>query len=104
METISENKMFGGTQAVYSHRSEACDCDMRVSVFLPPQAKDGPCLAVVWLSGLTCTEENFTVKAGAQRIAAILRWHCIDADTRAAHPATGPPQLDLPFPQTRVAA
>jgi S-formylglutathione hydrolase len=81
METISENKMFGGTQAVYSHRSEACDCDMRVSVFLPPQAKDGPCLAVVWLSGLTCTEENFTVKAGAQRIAAELGLIIIAPDT-----------------------
>lgn len=73
--------MFGGTQAVYSHRSDACDCDMRVSVFLPPQAKDGPCPALVWLSGLTCTEENFTVKAGAQRMAAELGLIIIAPDT-----------------------
>lgn len=73
--------MFGGTQAIYSHRSDACDCDMRVSVFLPPQAKDGPCPALVWLSGLTCTEENFTVKAGAQRIAAELGLIIIAPDT-----------------------
>lgn len=54
---------------------------MRVSVFVPPQAKDGPCPALVWLSGLTCTEENFTVKAGAQRIAAELGLIIIAPDT-----------------------
>jgi len=84
MVAISKNKMFGGTQAVYSHRSEVCDCDMRVSVYLPPQALGNdptPCPAVVWLSGLTCTEDNFTVKAGAQRIAAELGIILIAPDT-----------------------
>lgn len=81
METISENTMFGGTQGVYGHRSEACDCDMRVSVFLPPQAKNGPCPTLIWLSGLTCTEENFTVKAGAQRLASELGFILVAPDT-----------------------
>ncbi len=81
MTLISENKMFGGTQFVYAHRSEACDCDMRVAVYVPPQAKEGPCPAVVWLSGLTCTEDNFTAKAGAQRVAAELGLILIAPDT-----------------------
>ena len=81
MTPISQNKMFGGTQSVYAHRSDACDCDMRVAVYVPPQAKDGPCPAVVWLSGLTCTEDNFTVKAGAQRVAAELGLILIAPDT-----------------------
>ncbi len=81
MTLISQNKMFGGTQFVYLHRSDACDCDMRVAVYLPPQVKDGPCPTVVWLSGLTCTEDNFTVKAGAQRMAAELGLILIAPDT-----------------------
>lgn len=81
MTPISQNKMFGGVQSVYSHRSDANDCDMRVAVYVPPQAKDGPCPAVVWLSGLTCTEDNFTVKAGAQRVAVELGLILIAPDT-----------------------
>lgn len=81
MKPISENKIHGGIQAVYAHTSEACACEMRVSVFVPPQAKDGPCPVVVWLSGLTCTEENFVIKAGAQRIAAELGLILVAPDT-----------------------
>ncbi len=84
MTPISQNKIFGGTQSVYSHRSDANDCDMRVAVYLPPQAlgdNPAPCPAVVWLSGLTCTEENFTVKAGAQRVASELGIILIAPDT-----------------------
>lgn len=81
MTPISQNEIFGGTQAVYSHHSNACNCDMRVAVYLPPQAELGSCPVVVWLSGLTCTEENFTVKAGAQRIAAELGIILIAPDT-----------------------
>ena len=84
MTPISQNKMFGGTQFVYAHRSDANDCDMRVAVYLPPQAlgdNPTPCPAVVWLSGLTCTEENFTAKAGAQRVAAELGLILIAPDT-----------------------
>lgn len=81
MTPTSQNKMFGGTQAVYEHRSDACDCDMTVGVFTPPQAEDGPCPAVIFLSGLTCTEQNFVTKAGAQKIAAELGIILIAPDT-----------------------
>jgi S-formylglutathione hydrolase len=70
IETIAENKCFGGMQGVYSHAAETTACTMRFSVYLPPQAEAGEVPVVYWLSGLTCTEENFTVKAGAQRYAA----------------------------------
>jgi S-formylglutathione hydrolase len=81
MTPISQNKMFGGVQSVYAHRSDACDCEMRVAVYVPPQAEQGPCPALVWLSGLTCTEDNFTTKAGAQRMAAELGMIIIAPDT-----------------------
>jgi S-formylglutathione hydrolase len=67
---ISQNACFGGTVGVYSHPSDACHCTMRFAVFVPPQAKERPVPVVYFLSGLTCTEENFTVKSGAQRYAA----------------------------------
>lgn len=70
LETISEARCFGGIQGVYSHAAEATQCSMRFSVYRPPQAEAGPVPVLYWLSGLTCTEENFTVKAGAQRYAA----------------------------------
>jgi len=79
MKTLSENKMHGGVQAVYEHRSDACNCDMRVAVFTPQGAKSAP--ALIWLSGLTCTEQNFITKAGAQRIAAELGMVIIAPDT-----------------------
>jgi S-formylglutathione hydrolase len=70
LETVSESRCFGGVQGVYSHASEQTGCSMRFSVYRPPQAEAGPVPVLYWLSGLTCTEENFTVKAGAQRYAA----------------------------------
>jgi len=70
MEQISKNRCFGGQQERYSHRSEALNCDMNFSIFLPPQARDGKVPVLYWLSGLTCTDENFVTKAGAQRYAA----------------------------------
>lgn len=79
--TISKNKCFGGTQGVYGHASQETGCDMRFGVFLPPQAKDGRVPVLYWLSGLTCTEENFIIKAGAQRIAAELGIAIVTADT-----------------------
>ena len=81
MKQISENKMFGGTQYVFSHKSAANNCDMRVAVYMPPQAKNGPCPALIWLSGLTCTDENFVTKAGAQRMAAELGIIIVAPDT-----------------------
>ncbi|WP_324504008.1 MULTISPECIES: S-formylglutathione hydrolase [Acidiphilium] len=80
-ETISTQKSFGGTQSVYRHESTETGCPMRFGVFLPPQAADGPVPALYYLAGLTCTEENFVVKAGAQRIAAELGIALIAPDT-----------------------
>lgn len=70
METVSENRCFGGVQGVYSHASDACGCDMTFGLFLPEAARDGPVPVVWYLSGLTCTHENAMVKAGAQQWAA----------------------------------
>ncbi len=67
---VSENKCFNGTQKIISHESRHLNCNMRLSVFLPLQAEREPRPVIFWLSGLTCTEENFTSKAGAQRYAA----------------------------------
>ena len=70
MQTISENKCFGGIQGVYAHASDACGCDMTFGLFLPEEAQDGPVPVLWYLSGLTCTHENAMVKAGAQAWAA----------------------------------
>ena len=72
LELVSESRCFDGRQLVYRHASAACACTMRFAVYLPPAAAKGPVPALYWLSGLTCTEENFSVKAGAQRYAAEL--------------------------------
>lgn len=68
METVSENKCFGGVQGVYTHPSTATGTDMTFGLYLPPG--DGPAPLVWYLSGLTCTHENAMVKAGAQAFAA----------------------------------
>ena len=70
IERIEHRACFGGWQDVYRHRSAVLDCDMRFAVYLPPQAAKGPVPVLYWLSGLTCTEQNFITKAGAQRYAA----------------------------------
>ncbi len=70
MQTVSENKCFGGIQGVYSHASDACGCDMTFGLFLPEAAADHPVPVLWYLSGLTCTHENAMVKAGAQEWAA----------------------------------
>ena len=69
-ERLEHRACFGGWQDVYRHRSAALGCEMSVGVYLPPQAAGGPCPVLYWLSGLTCTEQNFITKAGAQRYAA----------------------------------
>jgi S-formylglutathione hydrolase len=72
-EILSRARCFGGEQRVLRHRSAETGTEMRFAAYLPPQALDGAKVPVVWfLAGLTCTEENFTVKAGAQRVAAEL--------------------------------
>ena len=81
LEQVSEARCFEGRHIVYKHRSAACDCTMRFAVFLPPAAERERVPALYWLSGLTCTEENFSVKAGAQRYAAELGIALIIPDT-----------------------
>ena len=70
MEQIAEHKSFGGRQLRFSHASQVLDCSMHFSVYLPPAAEQGPVPVLYWLSGLTCTDENFVQKAGAQQYAA----------------------------------
>jgi S-formylglutathione hydrolase len=80
-EVVSQSRSFGGTQFVYRHASNETGTPMRLAAFVPPQA-NGSKVPVVWfLSGLTCTEENFTVKAGAQRMASELGLILIAPDT-----------------------
>jgi S-formylglutathione hydrolase len=81
LETISETNCFGGRIGFYRHASRANNCDMQFSVFVPPQAADGNVPVVTFLSGLTCTEENFMVKSGAQRVAAELGIMLVSPDT-----------------------
>lgn len=78
---VSEQLCFGGKQIRYKHQSAALNCEMQFSVFLPPQAGHGKVPAVYWLSGLTCTDENFSSKAGAQRVAAELGLALVMPDT-----------------------
>ena len=70
MEIVSENKCYDGVQGVYTHRSEACQCDMTFGLFLPLEAQHTSVPVLWYLSGLTCTHENAMVKAGAQAWAA----------------------------------
>ena len=70
MQTLSENRCFGGVQGVYSHASDATGCEMTFGLFLPAEARDGPVPVLWYLSGLTCTHENAMIKAGAQGWAA----------------------------------
>lgn len=81
METISEQACFGGTQGFYKHESKAVGGPMRFAVYKPPQAAKGRVPVVTYLAGLTCTEETFTIKAGAQRIAAELGLMLVMPDT-----------------------
>ncbi|MFD2207411.1 S-formylglutathione hydrolase [Kiloniella antarctica] len=82
LELISENKMFGGLQRVYSHVSTVCNGSMRFAIYLPPAALEGKKVPVLtYLSGLTCTEDNVTVKAGAQRISSELGMIFVAPDT-----------------------
>lgn len=81
IETLAAARCFGGTQSVHRHASTETGTPMRFAVFTPPQAATAPAPVLLWLSGLTCTEENFTVKAGAQRIAAALGLMLVMPDT-----------------------
>ena len=70
MEKIEDRGCFGGRQQVWQHASQVLGCNMRFAVYLPPQAETNACPVLYWLSGLTCNEQNFITKAGAQRYAA----------------------------------
>ncbi|RDZ26030.1 S-formylglutathione hydrolase [Lysobacter silvisoli] len=70
MQRIESHASHGGIQDVWQHESAVLDCTMRLGVYLPPQAQQGRCPVLYWLSGLTCSEQNFITKAGAQRYAA----------------------------------
>src|SRR5438046_230003 len=81
LDVVSQSRCFEGIQFTYRHRSSETATVMRFAAFIPPQADQRPVPVVWYLSGLTCTEENFTVKAGAQRIAAELGLLLIAPDT-----------------------
>ena len=81
LATVSESLCFGGVQGIHRHDSKALGCPMRFGVYLPPQARHERVPVLYWLSGLTCTEENFIVKAGAQRVAAELGLAIVVCDT-----------------------
>ena len=70
IEQIGANQSFGGQQLRYKHQSSVLNCEMTFSIYLPPQAKTGSVPVMYWLSGLTCNDENFVQKAGAQQHAA----------------------------------
>jgi S-formylglutathione hydrolase len=70
VETISEHACFGGTQGFYRHQSRVIGLPMKFSVYMPPQAKTGKVPTLFYLAGLTCNEETFPIKAGAQKFAA----------------------------------
>lgn len=82
IENLSQNKSFGGWHKQYNHQSETLNCTMRFAIYLPPEASDDNKVPVLyWLSGLTCTDENFMQKAGAHRIAAELGVAIVAPDT-----------------------
>ncbi|KFN43720.1 S-formylglutathione hydrolase [Arenimonas oryziterrae] len=81
LETLSEQRCFGGAHGVYRHPSAACAGPMRFSVFQPPQVAQGKRPVLYFLAGLTCNEETFMIKAGAQRVAAELGLILVSPDT-----------------------
>lgn len=81
IETISEQRCFGGVQGFYRHISSHCGGPMRFALYLPPQSVAAPCPVLYYLAGLTCTEETATIKAGMQRLAAQLGLALVMPDT-----------------------
>ena len=81
METISEQRCFGGTQGFYRHESQCCAGPMTFAVYAPPQARQAKVPVLIYLAGLTCTAETFPIKCGAQRVAAELGLMLVAPDT-----------------------
>ena len=86
LRVISEHACFDGMQRFLAHASETCHTDMKFSVFEPPQARRGPVPVLYYLAGLTCSEETFMIKAGAQRLAAELGIMLVAPDTSPRSP------------------
>ena len=89
LDTLGEHACFGGTVSFHEHHSSACDGGMRFAVYTPPQAADGPVPVLYYLAGLTCTEETFMIKGGAQRLAA-------EHGMMLVSPDTSPRDADVP--------
>ncbi|MCB1960585.1 MAG: S-formylglutathione hydrolase [Rhodocyclaceae bacterium] len=86
LERIASNKSFGGWHTRYRHHSNSLGCEMVFAIYIPPQAAAAPVPVLYWLSGLTCTDENFMHKAGAQRLAAELGIAIVAPDTSPRGP------------------
>jgi S-formylglutathione hydrolase len=85
VRTLSEHACFGGVQGFYEHGSQAIGLPMRFGVYRPPQAAHGPVPVLFWLAGLTCSEETFAIKAGAQQHAARHGLMIVTPDTSPRH-------------------
>jgi len=81
MELKSNSKIFGGQQQQFTHQSTAVNCEMNFSIFLPPQAEQQDVPVLYWLSGLTCSDQNFVTKAGAQQFASMHGMAIVCPDT-----------------------
>ncbi len=89
LHKVKESRTFSGQHITYEHDSQATGCKMRFSVFMPEEASNGPVPVVYFLSGLTCTDENFSNKSGAQRYAA-------EHGVALVMPDTSPRGVDIP--------
>jgi S-formylglutathione hydrolase len=85
LTVLGEHACFGGVQGFYEHASHATGGPMRLGVYRPPQAAHGPVPVLIYLAGLTCTEETFAIKAGAQRLAAGHGLMLVSPDTSPRH-------------------
>ena len=87
LKQLSANKIFDGQQLQFSHKSEVLSCEMQFSMFMPPQSEIAPVPVLYWLSGLTCNDQNFVTKAGAQQYAAEygIAIVCPDTSPRGEH-------------------
>ncbi len=92
IDLVNQAACFGGTVGFYKHASASCNSEMKFAVYVPPQAEREPVPVLYYLSGLTCTEENFTVKAGAQQFAAQYGLMLVASDTSPRN--TGTPNED----------
>jgi S-formylglutathione hydrolase len=81
LQLLSSHRAFEGSQERYRHFSTSLNCEMNFSIYLPPHRENQLPATIYWLSGLTCTDENFTNKAGAQRVAAELGMVLVMPDT-----------------------